>query len=80
MLEREDAMQGSKQPVKISDTPVDVPIVCPICWDHAVERVEGIVLSARQSGGRDLSQVSIYRCAHWHLFALFYQPAEWEQL
>ena len=56
----------------------ETPIVCPVCWYHAVERVEGIVLSARPIGGHDLSQVSVYRCAHWHLFALFNQPKAWE--
>lgn len=70
------AMQWSKEDVKVSTTPVDVPFVCPICWDHAIEQIEGIVLSAKSVGGRDLSRVSIYRCGHWHLFALFNQPME----
>jgi len=58
--------------------PEEPPIVCPICWDHAVERIDGIVLTARAMGGRDLSQVKIYRCSAWHLFALFQQPKAWE--
>ncbi len=56
----------------------EVPFCCPICCDHTIERVEGIVLSARAMGGRDLSEVSIYRCARWHLFATFKQPKAWE--
>jgi hypothetical protein len=59
--------------IKVSANPVEIPIVCPICWDHAVERIEGIVLSSRTVGGRDLSQVLIYRCTCWHVFALFSQ-------
>ena len=71
-------MQYSSE-VRPSTTPVEAPLVCPVCCDHAVERIEGIVLSASATGGRNLSQVSMYRCSHWHLFALVYQPAEWAQ-
>ena len=67
------------EPAQLPDPTVHAAIVCPVCWDHAVEPIEGIVLPARAIGGRDLSQVSLYRCSHWHLFALFYQPADWEQ-
>jgi hypothetical protein len=49
------------------------PIVCPICWDHALEKIEGIHLSARSISEHDISRVSMYRCCHWHLFALFEQ-------
>jgi hypothetical protein len=49
------------------------PIVCPICWDHALERIEGVHLSARTVIEHDISRVSLYRCSHWHLFALFHQ-------
>ena len=66
------------QEIKALKAPLEVPIICPVCWTHDVERIEGMVLSARSVGGGDLSQVSMYRCIHWHLFALFYQPAEWE--
>jgi hypothetical protein len=52
-------------------------LVCPICWSHeGVETVEGIVLSAKAMGGRDLSGVSVYRCPRWHLFAVFNQPED----
>jgi hypothetical protein len=70
-------MQWSEE-IRASKTAIEVPIICPVCWSHDVERIEGIALSARSVGGRDLSQVSMYRCIHWHLFALFYQPAEWQ--
>jgi len=47
------------------------PIVCPICWDHALERIEGIRLSTRTVDEHAIGKVSLYRCSHWHLFALF---------
>jgi len=69
-------MRMSETTIRSSSLPVESPITCPICCDHAVEQIEGIVLSARTAGGRDLSQVAVYRCDHWHLFALLYQPIE----
>ena len=71
-------MQWSPE-VTQSTTPIEAPLSCPVCCDHAIEQIKGIVLSARAMGGRDLTQVTMYRCSHWHLFALFYQPADWEQ-
>jgi hypothetical protein len=65
--------------VRPSNTPAEAPLVCPVCCDHEIERIEGIVLSAGATGGRELNQVSVYRCSHWHLFALIYSPAEWEE-
>jgi hypothetical protein len=49
------------------------PIVCPICWDHALEKIEGIHLSARTVFEHDISRVFLYCCSQWHLFALFQQ-------
>jgi hypothetical protein len=49
------------------------PIVCPVCWDHALEKIEGIHLSARTVTEHDISRVSIYRCTNWHIFAVFNQ-------
>ena len=71
-------MLWSSEETEQLPAPDEAPIVCPVCWDHAVERVEGIVLSAKTMGGHDLSQVSVYRCAQWRLFALFNQPKAWE--
>ena len=71
-------MQWSPE-LRPSSKTVEAPLVCPVCCDHDIERIEGIVLSASATGGRNLSQVSMYRCSHWHLFALVYQPAEWAQ-
>jgi hypothetical protein len=62
---------------KPSPSPV-VPIACPICLDHTIEQAKGIVLSASPIGGREISKVSVYRCSHWHLFATFDQPVDWE--
>jgi hypothetical protein len=65
-------MPRSKEPLP------GVPIACPLCLDHTVEQVEGIVLSAQPIGGREISKVSVYRCSFWHLFAVFEQPTAWE--
>jgi CRP-like cAMP-binding protein len=51
----------------------DRPIICPVCLDHAIEKVEGIELSASNVGGKKVGGASLYRCSHWHLFALFKQ-------
>ena len=56
-----------------SRTAADVPIVCPLCWDHAIERVDGVNLSANNVAGKNVGGASIYRCSHWHMFALFEQ-------
>lgn len=65
--------------VRPSSTPVEAPLICPVCCDHGIEPIEGIALSASAMGGRELSRVSVYRCSHWHVFALVYQPVEWEE-
>jgi transposase len=42
-------MQRSAEDVKVYTTPVDVPFVCPIGWDHAIERIEaGIDIGAEE--------------------------------
>jgi hypothetical protein len=72
-------MQPSEQVIP-SNTPLEAPLVCPVCCDHEIERIDGIVLSARPMGDRDLSEAAMFRCRHWHLSALVYQAAEWEQV
>ena len=47
--------------------------MCPRCRDHAVQRVEGIKLSASNVDGRDVGGASIFRCGQWHVFAVFEQ-------
>ena len=47
------------------------PIVCPLCWDHVVERIEGVTLSANNMGGRAVTGALIYHCSQWHIFAVF---------
>jgi len=61
-----------------TEVPLQVPIACPVCVDHAIEKAEGISLSASPIGGREISKVSVYRCSRSHLFALFDQPVKWE--
>ena len=72
-------MQHPEQTVPPAQESITAALVCPICWDHqGIEQVKDIVLSARPIGGRDLSQVSVYRCARWHLFAVFQRPSALE--
>lgn len=48
------------------------PIVCPICWDHALEKLEGIRLSAKSLAEQPfVNRVIVYRCSSWHVFAVF---------
>ncbi len=49
------------------------PIVCPVCWDHGVERIEGVELTANHTDGKAISGAVIYHCQHWHIFAMFQQ-------
>jgi hypothetical protein len=60
--------------VEVSDRLIAGPIVCPICWDHALEKLEGIRLSARTFAEQPfISRVLVYRCSSWHVFAVFEQ-------
>ena len=67
--------------VRLMEEPLEVgvsrlvagPVVCPICWGHALERIEGIRLVARTVTEHDISRVLLYRCDHWHMFAVFEQ-------
>ena len=59
--------------VEASSTLAPGPIVCPVCWDHALERIDGIHLTARTIMEQDISRVQLFRCSHWHVFALFDQ-------
>ncbi len=69
-------MQRSEQKI-LSQEAIAAPLVCPVCWSHeGVEAANDIVLSARAMSGRHLTEVPIYRCARWHLFALFNQPQD----
>jgi hypothetical protein len=47
------------------------PIVCPVCWDHGVERIESVTLSADNLNGKPVSGALLYHCSHWHIFAVF---------
>jgi hypothetical protein len=49
------------------------PIVCPVCWDHELEPIDGVRMSARTITEHDVSRVSVYRCSAWHMFAVFDQ-------
>jgi hypothetical protein len=47
-------MQETLAESHTSRTARESPIVCPVCWDHAVEKVEGITLSANNASGRNV--------------------------
>jgi hypothetical protein len=55
-----------------------LPTRCPMCKNRALQPVEGIVLTAKLMGGKEISDVSVYRCGHRHLFAVFNQPVDGE--
>jgi hypothetical protein len=42
-----------------------------MCWDHAVERIEGVTLSADNLDGKQVSGALLYHCSCWHVFAVF---------
>jgi hypothetical protein len=68
---------GMQQSTAEENTPrtlVDMPTVCPVCWNHDITRVEQVRLFTHQKSGQHVGRASVYRCAHWHLFALFDQP------
>jgi hypothetical protein len=71
-------MQHTSDGLSIDPLPVEAPIVCPVCWDHAVERVNGVKLSASNIAGKNVGGATVYRCSHWHLFALFEQLMTWD--
>ena len=49
----------------------ETPVVCPVCWDRAVEPVHGVRLSVTINGiPSDVHGVSVFRCSSWHLFIL----------
>jgi hypothetical protein len=50
----------------------EAAIICPVCWDHAVEPVpDAQLFSLRASEPRLLTAVTVYRCRQWHIFAIF---------
>lgn len=50
------------------------PIVCPFCWDCALERLEGVRLSARPYVEQpSINRVKVYHCSSWYVFAVFEQ-------
>jgi hypothetical protein len=63
----------------MSQTSPLIPMVCPVCLDHVIDKAEGVALSASPIGGRGITGVSVYKCSNQHLFAIFDQPDTWEQ-
>jgi hypothetical protein len=58
--------------IEIADS--NRPDRLPICWDHALEKLEGIRLSAKSYAEQPLmNRVVVYRCSSGHVFAVFEQ-------
>ena len=70
-------MQWSTQEFETTEMiPVDPPIVCPVCWDHAVEPIERVRLSVTINGvTSDVHRVVAFRCPDWHIFMVV-QPSD----
>ena len=69
-----DAAMEQQTQIEDSSRLVAGPIVCPICWDHALEKLEGVRLSARSFAEQPfVNRVIVYRCSLWHVFAVFEQ-------
>ena len=63
-----------QQPIEesIPATAVDEgPLVCPVCWDHSIEKIEGVALTASTLEDRPVSGAQLYHCTRWHVFAIF---------
>lgn len=68
---------GMQQLTAERNTPrilVDTPTVCPVCWSCDITQVENVRLSTTVGDRHDVGMAAVYRCADWHLFALFEQP------
>ena len=52
----------------------ETPIVCPVCWHHSVDSVDGIRLSATAINGKDIGGAAVYLCSQWHRFAVLGRP------
>ena len=66
-------MQQSAAESNIPRPLIDTPTVCPVCWNHDITRVEDVRLATTSGDEHNVGKASVYRCGHWHLFALFDQ-------
>ena len=66
-------MQQSTAEQDIPRTLENMPTVCPVCWEHDITRVEDVRLSTDVGDAHEVGKASVYRCGHWHLFAVFEQ-------
>jgi hypothetical protein len=50
---------------------MQLPLVCPYCWDQHVEPMSDARLyGVNSSHGQPLA-ASVFRCRQWHIFATF---------
>ena len=52
---------------------MEIPIVCPYCWDRAIEPLPTAELFARSGSGERHVAGEVFRCRRWHVFAMFPQ-------
>ena len=61
--------------MKVQNLLKELPIVCPICWDHAITPLKDIELIAlHRTEIQVVPRVATYYCSNWHVFALFSCP------
>jgi hypothetical protein len=54
-------------------------LMCPVCWDRAIVRIDGVQLVVAQPQEQHhISQASIYHCSKWHYFAVFHQEVSFQ--
>jgi hypothetical protein len=51
------------------------PIICPICWDHAIKPLQEVDLVAvHRTQMQFVPSIATYYCSYWHVFAVFGCP------
>jgi len=51
---------------------MELPVVCPCCWDTNIARVVDAKLYAENLPQQMIPIAgAVFRCAHWHVFAIF---------
>ena len=53
---------------------MELPVVCPCCWDTNIERVLDAKLYTENLSRQTTIPITgvVFRCSHWHVFAMFH--------
>jgi hypothetical protein len=55
----------------ISQMHPGTPSICPVCWDHTVEPMEGVRLSVTINGVcSNIHRIEAFHCSRWHIFIM----------